>query len=139
ARAHRAPRRIFPRQEALSQRRLLFGHHAQGDGLPDHDVHGAVRARPHGRLDRAVEGDDRGPAPEDRAPPPALYRRDAARLSADLAAEPSLIFALSVPHSPTSPWRGEVGEASPDASRVGVNLNHPTPRAARPPPPLTRH
>src|SRR6202049_1977076 len=90
ARAHRAPRRIFPREEALSQRRLLFGHHAQGDGLPDHHVHGAVRARPHGRLDRAVEGDDRGPAPEDRSPAPALYRRDAARLPADLAAESSL-------------------------------------------------
>ena len=36
ARAHRAARRIFHREEALSERRLLFGHHAQGDGLPDH-------------------------------------------------------------------------------------------------------
>ena len=32
----------------------------QGDGLPDHHVHGAVRARAHRRLDRAVEGNDRG-------------------------------------------------------------------------------
>ena len=32
----RAARRIFHREEALSERRLLFGHHAQGDGLPDH-------------------------------------------------------------------------------------------------------
>ena len=41
---HRAARRILHREEALSEYRLLFGHHAEGDGLPDHDVHGAVRA-----------------------------------------------------------------------------------------------
>ena len=33
---HRALRRILHREEALPERRLLFGHHAQGDGLPDH-------------------------------------------------------------------------------------------------------
>src|SRR5437867_8845706 len=43
-------------------------------------------------------------------------------------------------HSPTSPWRGEVGERSKNARRVGVKLNHPTPAArkmlaADPPPP----
>ena len=37
-------------------------------------------------------------------------------------------------------WRGEVGERSKNASRVGVKLNHPTPAArkmfaADPPPP----
>ena len=51
-------------------------------GLPDLDVHGAVRARAHRRLDRAVEGDDRGPEPEDRPAAPALYRRRPARLRA---------------------------------------------------------
>src|SRR6266851_148814 len=34
-----------------------------------------------------MEGDDRGPAPEDRPPAPALYRRHAARLHPDLAPE----------------------------------------------------
>ena len=80
-------RRVLHREEALSERRFLFGHHAEGDGLPDLHVHGAVRGRPHRRLDRAVEGDDRGSGPEDRPPAPALYRRDAARLSADLTKE----------------------------------------------------
>ena len=87
ARAHRAVGRILHREEALSERRLLFGHHPEGDGLPDLHVHGAVRGRPHGRLDRAVEGNDRGSGPEDRPPAPALYRRDAARVSADFAEE----------------------------------------------------
>ena len=79
----RAHRRIFHREEALPQHRLLFRHHAEGARLPDHHVHRAVRRRPHGRLDRAVEGNDRGPAPEDRASAPALHRRHAARLRAD--------------------------------------------------------
>ena len=56
-------------------------------GFPTIDVHGAVRGCAHGRLDRAVEGNDRGSEPEDRPPAPALYRRDAARLRADLGAE----------------------------------------------------
>src|SRR6202023_818612 len=60
--------------------------YAARHGLSDHHVHRAVRGRAHGGLDRAVEGDDRGPAPEARASPPALHRRAAARISADLAA-----------------------------------------------------
>ncbi len=87
ARAHRAARRIFHREEALSERRLLFRHHAARHGLPDHHVHGAVRARPHRRLDRAVEGNDRRPAPETRPAAPALYRLAEAGISADLEAE----------------------------------------------------
>ena len=71
----RAARRLFRREEALSEHRLLFGHHAQGDGLPHHHVHRAVCGGAHGRLDRAVEGNDRGPEAEDRPPAPALYRR----------------------------------------------------------------
>ena len=60
ARADRALRRLFHPEEALSQYRLLFRHHAEGAGLSDRHVHGAVRHRADGRLDRAVEGDDRG-------------------------------------------------------------------------------
>ena len=87
ARKDRPARRVFHREEALSQHRFLFGHHAQGDGLPDHDVHRAVRGRAHRRLDRAVERNDRGSAPEDRQAAPTLYRRNAPGLRADLAAE----------------------------------------------------
>ena len=77
----------FIEKKLYPEHRFLFRHHAQGDGLPHHHVHGAVRARAHGRLDRAVEGNDRGPEPEDRPPAPALHRRHAARLHADFAAE----------------------------------------------------
>ena len=87
ARAHRAERRIFQREEALPERRFLFGHHARGDGLPDQHVHGAVRGRARGGLDRAVEGNDRGSDPAHRPAAPALHRRDPARLHSDLAAE----------------------------------------------------
>jgi citrate synthase len=86
-RSNRAARRLFHREEALSQHRLLFRHHPQGHGLPDHHVYGAVRGRPHGRLDRAMEGDDRGSEPEDRPSAPALYRGDPAGLQPDLTAE----------------------------------------------------
>ena len=73
-------RSVFHRPQALSERRLLFGHHAEGDGLPDLDVHRAVRGRPHRRLDQPVERDDRGSAAEDRPSAPALYRRRPPRL-----------------------------------------------------------
>ncbi len=76
----RAQRSLFHRPQALSERRFLFGHHAEGDGFPDLDVHRAVRGRPHRRLDQPVERDDRGSAAEDRPAAPALYRRDAPRL-----------------------------------------------------------
>ncbi len=76
----RAERSVFHRPQALSERRLLFGHHAEGDGLPDLDVHRAVRGRPHRRLDQPVERDDRGSAAEDRPSAPALYRRHPPRL-----------------------------------------------------------
>ena len=87
ARAHRAARRLFHREEALPERRFLFGHHASGDGLPDQHVHRAVRGRARGGLDRAVEGNDRGSDPAHRPAAPALHRRDPARLHSDLAAE----------------------------------------------------
>ena len=71
---------LFHRSQALSERRLLFGHHAEGDGFPDLDVHRAVRGRPHRRLDQPVERDDRGSAAEDRPSAPALHRRRPPRL-----------------------------------------------------------
>ena len=43
-------------------------------GFPTEDVHGAVRARPAARLDRAVARDDRGPGDQDRPPSPGLHR-----------------------------------------------------------------
>jgi citrate synthase len=51
--------RVFRREEALSEHRLLLRHHAAGARLPDHHVHRAVRACPHRRLDRPVEGNGR--------------------------------------------------------------------------------
>ncbi len=75
ARAHCAAGRILRREEALSQHRLLFGHHAPRDGLPALHVHGAVRRGAHGGMGLAVEGDDRGPRAEDRPAAAALHRR----------------------------------------------------------------
>src|SRR6185437_15152606 len=42
-----------------------------------------------------MEGNDRGPGAEDRSSPPALHRRDPARL---LANQPALIEAATNPH-----------------------------------------
>src|SRR5262249_34882463 len=113
------------------EHRLLFGHHPQGDGLPDLDVHGAVRGRPHGRLDRAVEGNDRRPEPEDRPPAAALHRGDRARLSADLApqvggppVESRADGAFTTPRA-SAPWRG-----SPTRSGATTGATAGRPRAA---------
>ena len=86
--ADRALGRVFHREEALSEHRLLFGHHAEGAGLPDDDVHRALLGRAHRRLGRAVERDDRGsrssasaargssiPAPRERRYVPISARR----------------------------------------------------------------
>ena len=73
-------RRLFHREEALPEHRLLFRHHAEGARLPDRHVHRAVRHRPHRRLDRPVEGDDRGPVAAHRPAAAALYRPDRAHL-----------------------------------------------------------
>ena len=47
-------------------------------GFPVGHVHAAVRRVAHGRLDRAVEGDDRGSGAEDRPSASALHRPDRA-------------------------------------------------------------
>ena len=62
----------------------------QGDGLPDVDVHRAVRGGAHGRLDRPVERDDRGPRAEDRPSAPALHRPHRAAVRADRPARLTL-------------------------------------------------
>ena len=55
----------------------------EGDRLPDLDVHRDLRARPHRRLDRAVEGDDRGPAQKIGRPRQLYTGATAARLPHD--------------------------------------------------------
>ena len=74
---------VLHRPQALPERRFLLGHHPRRDRLPDLDVHRDLRAQPHRRLDRAVEGNDRRPAEEDRPPAPALQRLAGPRLRAD--------------------------------------------------------
>ena len=74
---------LFRRAQALPECGLLFRHHPRRDRLPDVDVHRHLRAQPHCRLDRAVEGDDRGSRAEDRSSASALYRRALAPVHAD--------------------------------------------------------
>ncbi|MHC2717645.1 hexameric citrate synthase I [Bradyrhizobium diazoefficiens] len=90
AREDRAQRPVLHRPQAVPERRLLFGHHAEGDGLPGLDVHRAVRGRPHRRLDQPVERDDRGSAAEDWSSAPALHRRHPPRLRGDQGSQVSL-------------------------------------------------
>ena len=71
---------LFRRPQAVPERRLLFGHHPQGDGLPDQHVHRAVRRVPHGGLGQPVEGDDGGSATAHRPSAAGLHRRGAAGL-----------------------------------------------------------
>ncbi|CAA9505949.1 MAG: Citrate synthase (si), partial [uncultured Sphingomonas sp.] len=80
--ADRAQRRLFHREEALPQRRLLFRSDPQRDWLPDRDVHRPVRPGPNRRLGGAVERDDLRSRAEDRAAAAALRRRHSARLCA---------------------------------------------------------
>ena len=60
ARRGRAHRRLLRRAQAVPERRLLHRRDLPGDGLPDADVHRAVRARPAAGLDRALARDARG-------------------------------------------------------------------------------
>src|SRR5216684_288189 len=77
-----AQRRLFHQPQAVPERRFLFGHHLEGNGFPDLDVHRIVRDRADGRLGGAVDRDDRGPGHEDRPAAPALHRLAAAPLRA---------------------------------------------------------
>ncbi len=78
--------RLLRLAQALPERRLLLGPDLRGARDAGRDVPGAVRDRPHDRLDRAVAGDDRRRRAEDRAPAPDLHRRPPARLRAGRAA-----------------------------------------------------
>ena len=69
-------RKLYPNVD------FYTGPDLQVDGLPDPDVHRAVRPRPAARLDRPVARDDRGPHDQDRPPAPGLHRRGRARLRA---------------------------------------------------------
>ena len=87
-REDRAQRPLFRRPQTVPQRRFLFGHHPEGDGVPNHHVHRSLRPRPHRRLDQPVEGDVRGPPTQDRPAATALHRAAAAGLCA--GGEPGL-------------------------------------------------
>ena len=63
----------FVEKKLYPERRLLLGHHRCARWASRRDVHGAVRRLAHGRLDRAVEGNDRGSRAEDRPSAPALH------------------------------------------------------------------
>ena len=78
---NRARGRLFRLAQALSQRRLLLGHRAARARHPGGDVHLHLLARAHGRLDRAVAGDDHRPRVQDRPAAPALQGRRAREVS----------------------------------------------------------
>ena len=71
-------RRLLHQPQALPERRLLLGPDLPGDGLPDRDVHRAVRHPPHVGLAGALDGAARRQGPEDRPAPP--VRTSARRL-----------------------------------------------------------
>ena len=104
-----AGRRLLRRAQALPERRLLHRRDLPGDGLPDEDVHGAVRAGPAAGVDLALAGDDQRPGEPDRPPAPAVRGPDGAQLRAGDEA-------LS------APLRRE-------RTRRWVGLTYPTPRS----------
>src|SRR5262249_30200145 len=106
----RSARSVFYRPQALSERRLLFRYHAEGDGFPDFDVHRALRGCTHRRLDQPMERDDRRSAAEDRAPTSTLHWRHTARLRADGEAEVSAHLLVV--------WRADADSVRPFISLV---------------------
>ena len=107
ARADRARRRLLHRAQALPERRFLQRRDLQGDGLPDPDVHRAVRDRPAARLDRALARDDARSRLADRPAAPGLHRSDRPRLPADGAARLSRSAGSLRRRSPRSRSRDE--------------------------------
>src|SRR5438105_8404833 len=87
-------------------------HYIARDGLPHGDVYRAVRAGADRRLDRAVEGDDRGSAPEAGPAAAALYRRTAARISADVEAEVDGVGGQLAPETMGKPAARHSGKPS---------------------------
>ena len=77
----------FVSAQALPERRLLLGHRAEGDRHPGAALHRDLRARAHGRLDRAAERDGGRSRVQDRPAAPALHGRHAALGGAARAAQ----------------------------------------------------
>ena len=83
AREDRARGRLFRPAQAVSERRLLFGHRAEGDRHSGAALHRDLRAGAHRRLDRAAERDGGRSGVQDRPAAAALHRRDAPQREAD--------------------------------------------------------
>ena len=85
ARGDRARRRLLRLERKLYPNVDFYtGLIYKAMGFPTADVHGAVRARPAARLDRAVARDDRGPDHEDRPPAAGLRGPDGAEPAGNL-------------------------------------------------------
>src|ERR1019366_4991705 len=78
-----AERRVLHLQEALPERRFLYGADLSGDAFPDGLLHRAVRHRAHRRLALAVGRDAVGQGAEDRASAADLYGACGAAIQAD--------------------------------------------------------
>src|SRR5229473_3116989 len=87
----RAARPVLRRAQAVPERGLLLGDHLPGAGHPHPDVHGDVRPRPPSGMDRALEGDDRGPEHEDRQASADLHGAHRDPLRADRQARLKLL------------------------------------------------
>ena len=72
--------RLLHREEPVSERRLLLGHHLPRTWHSDIDVHRDVCDRSFGRLDGALARDDLGSAGTHQPSASALYRTGATRL-----------------------------------------------------------
>ena len=103
-------RKLYPNVD------FYTGPHLPGDGLPDQDVHRAVRDRPAARLDRALPRDGARPGNQDRPPAPGLHRPGGARL-------PGVREALSCPRGDDPRARERTGvvhwsntQVAPDTS-----------------------
>ena len=55
---------VLHRPQVLSERRFLFGHHAEGDGLPNLDVHGSAPCSDPRRQLISQSNEVSGPAAE---------------------------------------------------------------------------
>jgi citrate synthase len=124
-----AGRRLLRRAQALPERRLLHRRDLPGDGLPDEDVHGAVRARPAAGVDLALAGDDPRPGEPDRPPAPAVRGPDGARVPPDVGALTAALHRVG-------PASAREGTRAPLASRHERRDRSPQrrvrPRARRP-------
>src|SRR5258705_7142583 len=136
ARTHRPSGRLFHREEALSEYRLLLGHHLESPRLPDRHVYCPFCPRPHRRLGRSMAGNDRGSRTKDRTaasnlygtPPPGLYSAGEARLTGGETMHPGEAKPFRVPRvcaandnrPPLAVWRRAA--AAPVAAAFALML-----------------